>query len=188
MFLSGNKNMGGIDILAEIISHVPPMAVPETSALSASRGIYSHNSYHHFPHHPPLHYDNTNAPAIPSYQEIYQEMGMTPRNAPSEYHYNKSSEALTDPFNRPMYPQYSYSRPNYSTETISNCEDFNAQSQQRPTTHYGHPIGGEIEEGKELYTRKDLMVMNGHMLEHKDVHGTIKEGADSVVLCNLVRT
>jgi hypothetical protein len=69
----------------------------------------------------------------------------------------------------------------------SKSTESNAQSQSRSlSTHYGHAISGEIEEGKELYTRKDLMLMGGHLQEHKDVHGSMKEGADSVVLCNLV--
>ena len=49
---------------------------------------------------------------------------------------------------------------------------------------YGH--APDLEEGKELYTRKDLLVMGGHLAEFRDVHGSMKEGADSVVLCHLV--
>jgi hypothetical protein len=67
-------------------------------------------------------------------------------------------------------------------ETISR----DADPSQRLPYHYGHPLSGEIEEGKELYTRKDLLVMGGHLFQDKDVHGSMKEGADSVVLCNLV--
>lgn len=55
-----------------------------------------------------------------------------------------------------------------------------------PTTCFGHVDGGEIVEGKELYTRKDLVQAGAHALEHKDVHGNMKEGADSIVISNLV--
>ncbi len=58
--------------------------------------------------------------------------------------------------------------------------------QRPPTTHFGHAEGGEIVEGKELYTRKDLAIAGGHALEHKDVHGNMKEGADSIVVSHLV--
>jgi len=42
-------------------------------------------------------------------------------------------------------------------------------------------------EGKELYTRKDLAIAGGHALEHKDVHGNMKEGADSIIVSHLER-
>lgn len=150
---------GGMDILADIICHVPPMAVPESSVTqSLSSNPYTHHSYH-----PPQH---ANVPVIPSYQEIYQEMGL-------QQHPNR--EALTH--------YHSHHSQHYSVETVS--RDGESASNRLPY-HYGHPLSGEIEEGKELYTRKDLMVMGGHMLENRDVHGSMKEGADSIVLCNLV--
>ena len=83
--------------------------------------------------------------------------------------------------------QYSHPSAEYSIETIhGNGSISDGAQSHRVSGHYGHPLSGEIEEGKELYTRKDLMSMGGHMIENKDVHGSMKEGADSIVLCNLV--
>jgi hypothetical protein len=167
-----SKSLGGMDILADIICHVPPMAVPETTTQSC---VYSHNSYHLPQHHESF---PKNIPAIPSYQEIYREMGMTSQYPSADNHH----KAEDPPLHHPL-PKFSYPRPNaYTVETISECDANNAHR----TAYYGHPMSGEMEEGKELYTRKDLMVMGGHLLEHKDVHGSMKEGADSVVLCHLV--
>ncbi|KAL7537116.1 hypothetical protein ACHAXR_008398, partial [Thalassiosira sp. AJA248-18] len=59
-----------------------------------------------------------------------------------------------------------------------------------PTTHFGHVYNGDasIEEGKELYTRKDLCALGGHLgHEHKDVHGNMREGCDSICIGNLER-
>ncbi|KAL3792176.1 hypothetical protein HJC23_009640 [Cyclotella cryptica] len=238
--IGGARGVGGMDILADIICHVPPMVVPQSSSASAS-GVYSlsHNSlhppqHHHdcyaIPSHQETHHERTsvhhpqqhrqlptgiNIPAIPSYQEIYQEMGIAPQNYhrgndPSTgfYHHQQQGKVFKaeHEHNHPstLYSmkeirhinstQSDYPPPNCIVETISsnhsNCNniDGSAQSQSRlMSTHYGHALSGEIEEGKELYTRKDLMVMGGHMLEQKDVHGSMKEGADSVVLCNLER-
>lgn len=180
-YTAGGKLLGGMDILADIISHVPPMAVPETSTALSPSFSQSHNSNHppkHFESHTNQHlHHGSNLPAIPSYQEIYQEMGMSP----------KTAETSVDNLLPMIRQQYSYPSAEYSVETIhgngSLCDG--AQS-HRVSGHYGHPLSGEIEEGKELYTRKDLMSMGGHMIENKDVHGSMKEGADSIVLCNLV--
>jgi hypothetical protein len=46
---------------------------------------------------------------------------------------------------------------------------------------------GDIEEGKELYTRKDLNRFGGHVSEMKDIHGNMKDGCDSLVVGNMVR-
>jgi hypothetical protein len=43
-----------------------------------------------------------------------------------------------------------------------------------------------IEEGKELYTRKDLVTYGGHLCENKDFHGNMKDGCDSIIIANLV--
>eukprot|EP00956_Cyclotella_meneghiniana_P015125 scaffold22937_cov73-Cyclotella_meneghiniana.AAC.8 len=159
----GGKLLGGMDILADIISHVPPMAVPETSTTTTA----SKHSHH-----------GSNVPAIPSYQEIYQEMGMSP----------KTAEASVDNLLPMVRQQYSHPSAEYSIETIhGNGSISDGAQSHRVSGHYAHPLSGEIEEGKELYTRKDLMSMGGHMIENKDVHGSMKEGADSIVLCNLER-
>ena len=180
------KNLGGMDILADIISHVPPMEVPDslpstssapltlasraaappmaappmaappTAAMSSSIH-YAHQSYPQ--HFYQQQHQHTLVPSIPSYQEIYQEMGLTTSHPHYAHLYHRTAEAMATPHTYPLQEKQHY---------------------------FGHPISGEIEEGKELYTRKDLMLMGGHAAENKDVHGSMKEGADSVVLCQLV--
>ena len=64
------------------------------------------------------------------------------------------------------------------------------QQQQgvRQTTHFGHILNNNhnrdelLEEGKELYTRKEIAQSGGHCAENKDVHGNMREGCDSLCL------
>ena len=60
------------------------------------------------------------------------------------------------------------------------------QHSRTPTLHFGQVNRDNIEEGKELYTRKDLYQFGGHGSESKDVHGNMKDGCDSIVVGNLV--
>ena len=148
---------GGMDILAEITCHAPPMPLyhqpPTSSAASASS--YQQSSFNYVKHR---------VSGIPSYQEIYREMGQQQQQTP------------TSSFNQ----RHGY----IGNDTIS----VNTTQQTHSTaTRFGHPYRSEIlEEGKELFTRKDLITYGGHLFDNKDVHGHMKDGCDSIVIANLV--
>lgn len=153
---------GGMDILAEITCHAPPMPLfqqqrQNAPPLSADSAPSYQQIYHQVKHR---------VSAIPSYQEIYREMGQQQQQSPttSAFHQHHG----------------------YKVESVDDISNNTAQ-QHSTTTRFGHPPSRDmLEEGKELYTRKDLVTYGGHSCENKDVHGNMKDGCDSIVISNLV--
>jgi hypothetical protein len=222
---------GGMDILAEITCHAPPMILPtdlshDSTSFNAisyppqnSEIIPDQESYHHaLPTTPaspqgaqysqahqypmsssPINNEQQRISIIPSYQEIYREMGI-----PHQHSYSQ----------RPQHSAHNFSTSSYSVEEIevdacqlsqiSDHHHLHQHQQQElshvesmdptisqplsrmPTLHFGQVNRDNIEEGKELYTRKDLYHFGGHASESKDVHGNMKDGCDSLVIGNLV--
>jgi len=123
---------------------------------------------------------------IPSYQEIYREMGLSPQRA--EERGAAADSYLVEEVRVDDRPAESSSGGGRGSGA-SPSRDCQARP---PTTHFGHarrarggPADG-IEEGKELYTRRDLSLLGGHLHENMDVHGNMREGCDSLVLGCLV--
>ncbi len=150
------RGAGGMDILAEITCHAPPMPLFQQhyqQAPSNSTLPYQ-QTYHQVKHR---------VSGIPSYQEIYREMGQQQQqqaSATSTFHYR-----------------------------VESVDDISNKTTQKHSTtiRCGHPPCRDmLEEGKELYTRKDLITYGGHLCENKDVHGNMKDGCDSIVVANLV--
>jgi hypothetical protein len=104
--------------------------------------------------------------AIPSYQEIYREMGQ------------QQQQQQQSPTTSAFHQQHGY--------IVESVDDI-SNNLHSTTTRFGHPPSRDmLEEGKELYTRKDLITYGGHLCENKDVHGNMKDGCDSIVIANLV--
>jgi len=102
--------------------------------------------------------EGTRQSSIPSYQEIYREMGLSPQS------------------NSTQHPQ------TYATEPQQQ-QHPQQQHHSRGTTYFGHIHNrDELEEGKEIYTRKEIAICGGHCAENKDVHGNMREGCDSLCL------
>ena len=238
---------GGMDILAEITCHAPPMPLPSslsrtsttasTTAMTTANKIntypqqnYGIPSYQEILHqamsssspqeqqsqvHQALQHDQVphesvtsenskRVLAIPSYQEIYREMGLSPqeRHHPSQrHHFNFSysveevqvdSHRLSSHQSESFQPHAIHHQHHNLPSSIddhtklSNSNQCQANSRS-PTAHFGHVNRGDIEEGKELYTRKDLYRFGGHVSEVKDIHGNMKDGCDSLVVGNMVR-
>ena len=167
------------------------------------------------------------AASIPSYQEIYQEMGWSPSHHShqqqqqlqhqSQHHYNSGytysvEEVQVD--HHQIIPagggfqnthgnscstegsslaaaaaqQHHQNQHDHYNNNSREQQQQQVQRERPPTTHFGHVYNrDDIEEGKELYTRKDLGVLGGHLGEHKDVHGNMREGCDSLCITSLVR-
>ena len=172
----------------------------------------SHHHYNHA-HHQAQHLspDGTKrVSAIPSYQEIYREMGLSPQSPKRQYQYHHAAQHPSStqyPSNNNL-SSYSYSVEEVpidgshrsSSTTLSHIYHHQQQnnsststqptSTHRTTTHFGHVINrddDDLEEGKEIYTRKDICVLGGHCSEVKEVHGNMREGCDSLVIGSLVR-
>jgi len=241
-----NAPGGGMDILAEIICHAPPMSIPGNISSSnnsypqhhhqsSSTGIPSYqeiyqqaaHSKQQAPQRQAQHLSSSTVPstpfssptmsatmtnkrvsAIPSYQEIYREMGLSPKQPPqSQAHHpdqrNASSHYSTSNYSieevqlphstntNNHHPHGTRSRSNSTSTTASNSVTGRTMSHhyshRTPTTLFGHVKRDDIEEGKELYTRKDLVHLGGHLAETKEVHGNMREGCDSLVVGNLER-
>eukprot|EP00577_Skeletonema_sp_RCC1716_P003871 CAMPEP_0113438040 /NCGR_PEP_ID=MMETSP0013_2-20120614/37741_1 /TAXON_ID=2843 ORGANISM="Skeletonema costatum, Strain 1716" /NCGR_SAMPLE_ID=MMETSP0013_2 /ASSEMBLY_ACC=CAM_ASM_000158 /LENGTH=1458 /DNA_ID=CAMNT_0000328743 /DNA_START=208 /DNA_END=4584 /DNA_ORIENTATION=+ /assembly_acc=CAM_ASM_000158 len=151
---------GGMDILAEITCHAPPMPLfqqqhyQQAPPLSADSASSYQQIYHQVKHR---------VSGIPSYQEIYREMGQQQQQQSPAFH----------------------QRHGYIVESVDDISKNTAQHHST-TTRFGHPPSRDLlEEGKELYTRKDLITYGGHLCENKDVHGNMKDGCDSIVIANL---
>lgn len=157
----------GMDILAEITCHAPPMPLLQQNQTQQQQqhlaeSIPSYQQIYRQVKH--------RVSAIPSYQEIYREMGQQQQMSPTSsayYHHNQKHDYLVE-----------------SVDDVSN----GSQHHHSTNSQFGHPPSRDdmIEEGKELYTRKDLVTYGGHLCENKDVHGNMKDGCDSIVIANLV--
>lgn len=154
----------GMEILAEITCHAPPMPLlqrqqQQTPSISADSIPSYQQIYHQVKHR---------VSAIPSYQEIYWEMGQQQQSPPSSLAAHHQHQG-------------------YLVESVDDIS--NAAQHHSTSSHFGHPLskdGDMIEEGKELYTRKDLVTYGGHLCENKDFHGNMKDGCDSIIIANLV--
>jgi len=224
---------GGMDILAEIICHAPPMSVPQaqakspqvqsntssypqhynsaTSSIPSYQEIYQQDyqqgassqqaQHHQVAQHQAQHYpqavsqspcnNNARVSSIPSYQEIYREMGLSPQQQ-QQQHVDSQRHANSH------YNSASYSVEEVQVDAHTNANSCGNNSKRtmshhytsRATTHFGHaqrsPDTNErIDEGKELYTRKDLVTLGGHLPEGKDVHGNMRDGCDSLIVGSL---
>lgn len=151
---------GGMDILAEITCHAPPMPLFQQhyqQAPSDSTSPYHQQMYHQVKHR---------VSGIPSYQEIYREMGQQQQQSSATSAFHQHHE--------------------YRVESVDDISNNTAQKHST-TIRFGHPPSRDLlEEGKDLYTRKDLITYGGHLCENKDVHGNMKDGCDSIVIANLV--
>ncbi|KAL7495054.1 hypothetical protein ACHAWT_003641 [Skeletonema menzelii] len=156
---------GGMDILAEITCHAPPMPLfqqqyEQAPVVSAHSTSSYQQMYHQVKHR---------VSGIPSYQEIYREMGQ------QQQHQQQLSSATSA-----FHQHHGY--------RVESVDDISNNTSQTHSTNirFGHPPSRDmLEEGKELYTRKDLITYGGHLCENKDVHGNMKDGCDSIVLANL---
>jgi hypothetical protein len=161
----------GMDILAEITCHAPPMPLLQNQTQQQQQ-------HHHLAESIPSYQQiyrqvKHRVSAIPSYQEIYREMGQQQQMSPTSsayYHHNQKHD--------------------YLVESVNDVVSNGSQQQHHhhsTNSHFGHPPRRDdmIEEGKELYTRKDLVTYGGHLCENKDVHGNMKDGCDSIVIANL---
>lgn len=156
---------GGMDILAEITCHAPPMPLFQQQhyqqVSSDSTSPYHQQMYHQVKHR---------VSGIPSYQEIYREMGQQQQQ-------QQQQSSATSAFHQPH---------GYRVESVDDISN-NTTQKHSTTIRFGHPPSREmLEEGKELYTRKDLITYGGHLCENKDFHGNMKDGCDSIVIANLV--
>jgi hypothetical protein len=144
--------------------------------------------------------------AIPTYQEIYREMGISPED---RHHHPSQSNHSTFNYSVEEVPVDSYHLSSHPSESfhahaihhqyddppssaiddptrLSTSNQFQSNSRTL-TAHFGHVNREDVEEGKELYTRKDLCRFGGHISEAKDFHGNMKDGCDSLVVGNMVR-
>lgn len=225
---STNTGGGGMDILAEIICHAPPMILPtELSQDSTSFNVTSHpqqnseilfyqetnhqvvlpssqQSQHSHVHQPQYHQfaqheisspnNEQRVSIIPSYQEIYREMGIPHQFSNQRHHaeYSTMSYSVEEiGIDACHLSQTSDHRQHCHVNDVTSHDDptdvVMSQSHSRtPTIHFGHVNRDHIEEGKELYTRKDLYQFGVHVSDSKDVHGNMKDGCDSIVIRNLV--
>ena len=146
-----SKDLGGMDILAELTCHALPMPTSTSTSIPSYQEIYQEQQQGSGIR------EGTRQSSIPSYQEIYREMGLSPQS--TSQHQQHSS---------------------YATE---HHQPSNNQQHSRGTTYFGHISNrDELEEGKEIYTRKEIAVCGGHCAENKDVHGNMREGCDSLCL------
>lgn len=149
---------GGMDILAEITCHAPPMPLFQQHYQQADSTS---------PYHQQMYQVKHRVSGIPSYQEIYREMGQQ----------QQQQSSATSAFHQ---------HHGYRVESVDDISNNTAQKHST-TIRFGHPPSRDLlEEGKELYTRKDLITYGGHLCENKDVHGNMKDGCDSIVIANLV--
>lgn len=204
-----SRAVGGMNILAEITCHAPPLPLPLTlshttnnmnsysqqhsipSQESSDRALSSSSSQEQHSHvHQALQHDlfrhepeNTkNVLAIPSYQEIYREMGLTPdeRHHFSQHHLSSGSYSIDSHQLDSFHPHATQCRQYHN---LSPSSDYPMKLISR--TPFGHVSRDDIEEGKGLYSRKDLSRFGGHISEAKDVTGNMKDGCASLVLGNL---
>jgi len=150
-----SQGLGGMDILAELTCHALPMPTSNGSG----GGIPSYQEIYQEQQQGTIRQggEGTRQSSIPSYQEIYREMGLSPQS------------------NSTQHPQ------TYATEPHQQHSQH--QHHSRGTTYFGHiPNRDELEEGKEIYTRKEIAICGGHCAENKDVHGNMREGCDSLCL------
>ena len=238
---------GGMDLLAEITCHAPPLpllsnlshtsATGSTTAVSATNNINTYSQQndgilscqeiyyqakspsssqeqYSQPHQALQHEQVPNeriSPknakrvlAIPTYQEIYREMGISPeeRHHPSQRHHSTCNysveEVPVDSYHLSSHQSESFHAhaihhqnndpPPFIDDPTKLYMSNQCQPNSRtPTAHFGHVNREDVEEGKELYTRKDLCRFGGHVSEAKDFHGNIKDGCDSLVVGNMVR-
>ncbi|KAL7554908.1 hypothetical protein ACHAWF_018458 [Thalassiosira exigua] len=259
---------GGMDILAEIICHAPPMSVPRPSAgaaaaaaaaavasnatsyLQPTNSISSYQDVHQIqaPQHPqqarqaeaypqqarhatvhhrrapqdppsscPQHRrnDHMTSPnagkrvsAIPSYQEIYREMGMSSpqvrlqeqqqRQQQQQQRQRYSVEevpldgdprrgALSPPPPPDLAPPPAAADGDDVVGSPGSSRPRGRDGGRPSTTRFGHVDREDVEEGKELYTRRDLARNGGHSTEVRDAHGNMREGCDSLCVGNLER-
>ena len=163
----------GMDILAEITCHAPPMPLLQNQTQQQQQ--HHHHLAESIPSYQQIYRQvKHRVSAIPSYQEIYREMGQQQQMSPTSsayYHHNQKHDYLVESVN----------------DVVSNGSQHQ-QHHNSTNSHFGHPPSRDdmIEEGKELYTRKDLVTYGGHLCENKDVHGNMKDGCDSIVIANLV--
>ena len=153
-----SKDLGGMDILAELTCHALPMPTSSNN----NGGIPSYQEIYQEQQQGGGEGirqagEGTRQSSIPSYQEIYREMGLSPQsNSTTQQH----SSYATEPHQHLQQPQH-----------------------HRGTTYFGHISNrDELEEGKEIYTRKEIALCGGHCAENKDVHGNMREGCDSLCL------
>ena len=226
---TGSSSLGGMDILAEITCHAPPLPLPPNTVshhttTTTTTNIHSYNQQqqqHAIPsyqeilseeqqqqnsHHVrqalqhDLFKDEKRVLAIPSYQEIYREMGLSPDER-HVYDVNCDSYSTidgmmqqVDPNNHSYFYDSSYNNNNnphnqsHNQYYINNSDDHTRMICRTPTAHFfGHVNRDDIDEGKELYSRKDVALLGGHVSEVKDVIGSMKDGCSSLVLGNMVR-
>ena len=223
---TGSSSLGGMDILAEITCHAPPLPLPptavshHTTTTTTTTNIHSYNQQQQQQHAIPsyqeilseeqqqnshhvrqalqhdLFKDEKRVLAIPSYQEIYREMGLSP----GERHthdlncdsYSTIEEMQqVDPNNHSYFYDSSYNNNPYNqshNQYYINSDDPTRMICRTPTAHFGHVNRDDIDEGKELYSRKDVALLGGHVSEVKDVIGSMKDGCSSLVLGNMVRS
>jgi len=149
-----SKDLAGMDILAELTCHALPM--PTSTSIPSYQEIYQEQQQHQGSGIR----EGIRQSSIPSYQEIYREMGLSPQSNSTSQQHHSSSYAIEP---HQQHPQQ--------------------QPQHRGTTYFGHiPNRDELEEGKEIYTRKEIAICGGHCAENKDVHGNMREGCDSLCL------
>lgn len=148
--------------------------------------------------------------AIPSYQEIYREMGLVSSQDPrrrQQQHQQQQAAQLAGP-RRPQHApplpvaqqqQQQQQRPHLTgfAPRRSNPpgaagapRGYSGQALAGPcrsSFHFGHLHRDVLEEGKELYKRGDMSDAGGHLSQTREVHGNVKEGCDSLCISNLVR-
>lgn len=215
---TGSCSLGGMDILAEITCHAPPLPLPPNTVshhTTTTTNIHSYNQQQHaipsyqeilseeqqqHSHHVrqalqhDLFKDEKRVLAIPSYQEIYREMGLSP----GERHahdlncdsYSTIEEVhQVDSTNHPyLYDSYKNTHHQSHKQYYYNSDDPTRMICRAPTAHFGHVNRDDIDEGKELYSRKDVALFGGHVSEVKDVIGSMKDGCSSLVFGNMVRS
>jgi len=96
-----------------------------------------------------------------------------------------------DPNNHSYFYDSSYNNNPYNqshNQYYINSDDPTRMICRTPTAHFGHVNRDDIDEGKELYSRKDVALLGGHVSEVKDVIGSMKDGCSSLVLGNMVRS
>ena len=148
--------------------------------------------------------------AIPSYQEIYREMGLESSQDPrrrrqQQQQLNAQQHAgPRRPQHAPPQPvaQQQQQRPHptgFAARRSSLPGPVGAAhvargypgqafaGQCRSSLHFGHLHRDVLEEGKELYKREDLLDVGGHLGPTREWHGSVKEGCDSLCISNLVR-
>ena len=231
---TGSSSLGGMDILAEITGHAPPLPLPpntvsHTTTTTTTTNIHSYSQQqqhqqqqqqqqqqHAIPsyqeilseeqqqnsHHVrqalqhDLFKDEKRVLAIPSYQEIYREMGLSPGE---RYTHDLNCDSYStieemqqvDPNNHSYFYDSSYNNNPYNqshNQYYINSDDPTRMICRTPTAHFGHVNRDDIDEGKELYSRKDVALLGGHVSEVKDVIGSMKDGCSSLVLGNMVRS